>query len=355
MDGLRGLAAIGVVAVHVWMYTDERESPSPLVDGAIGELRLGLMFFFVVSGFLLAGPWVRAALEDRAAPSLRRFTQGRLRRVLPAYLVALAGAFAVLHGTGHPRAVGWEALPLFAVFAQNQVESTAGQLNPPTWSLSVEMTFYALLPVLGALFLRARTRARMLAVCGAAVAVGLAWCAIAYEQRWPFTATTSLPTYLPVFACGIAACVLSAGRRPGPRTALALLAAGWAAVVVCGWWHARGDTGLAGHTFRDVPAAAGFAAIAVGLCARPPGLLDLWPIRQLGVISYGLYLWHMPVLYWLKTRGMFADAFLPAYATVVLPAIALGAASWLAVERPFLRPAARRRGDRARRPVAASA
>jgi peptidoglycan/LPS O-acetylase OafA/YrhL len=355
LDGLRGLAALGVVAVHVWMYTENTRGRErwPLLDAAIGELRMGLMFFFVVSGFLLAGPWVRAALDGARSPRLARFTRQRAARVLPAYMVALVGAFAVLYGTGHPREVGLDALPVFALFAQNQVEATAGQLNPPTWSLAVEVGFYALLPIIGWAFLRARTRAGMVAVCGALIAIGLAWSAAGFLGDWARTAMTSVPTYLPIFACGVAASVLSYGRTVGRWTALALLGAGWVLVVVNGWWHAMGDTGLLGHTLRDLPAAAGFGAIVAGLCARPPGMLDLWPVRQLGVISYGLYLWHMPVLYWLKTRGGFPSEFVPAYFMVLLPAIALGAASWLAIERPFIR----RRPDRAgaRRPVPAPA
>ena len=171
LDGLRGLAAIGVVAVHVWMYTENTHGRErwPLLDAAIGELRLGLMFFFVVSGFLLAGPWVRAALEGRRRPRLGRFTRQRAARVLPAYLVALVGAFAVLYGTGHAREVGLEALPVFALFAQNHVDATAGQLNPPTWSLAVEVGFYLLLPIVGWAFVRARTRARLVAICVALI------------------------------------------------------------------------------------------------------------------------------------------------------------------------------------------
>jgi len=356
LDGLRGLAALGVVAVHVWMYTENRRGRErwPLLDAVIGELRLGLMFFFVVSGFLLARPWVRAALDGAPPPRLGRFARQRAARVLPAYLVALVGAFAVLEGTGHARAVGWEGVPVFALFAQNQIEGMAGQLNPPTWSLAVEVGFYALLPVLGWAFLKARTRARMLGVCVAATAAGVAWCGLGYSRGWPDTVMTSVPTFLPVFTCGIAACVLTYGRRPGPRTALTLIVAGWVAVLVNGWWHAIGDTGLAGHALRDLPAAAGFGAIAAGLCARPAGLLDLWPIRSLGVISYGLYLWHMPVLYWLKTRGLFPQDFVPAYAMVIVPAIALGAASWLAIERPWLRPSAKPRTAPRRRALPAS-
>ena len=331
--------------MHVWMYTENTHGRErwPLWDAVIGELRLGLMFFFVVSGFLLARPWVRAALDRGPRPTLARFVRQRTARVMPAYLAALAGAFAILYGTGHPREVGWGSLPIFAIFLQNQVGATAGELNPPTWSLAVEVGFYLLLPILGWTFLRARTRGRMLAICGVATAVGLAWCGIGWLAEWPDTTMTSPLTFLPVFVGGIAACVVSYDRLTGRRIAVALLVLGWSAVAVNGWWHAMGDTGLLGHTLRDAPAAAGFAAIIVALCARPPGVLDLAPIRSLGVISYGLYLWHIPVLYWLKTRGLFPESFGPAYVAVLAPSIALGTASWLAIERPFVRVSSRSR------------
>lgn len=356
LDGLRGLAALGVVAVHAWMYTENSHhgERGPLVDAVIGELRLGLMFFFVVSGFLLARPWVRAAQTQSPPPSLRRYARGRAARVLPAYLVALVGAFAILHGTGHPREVGWEALPVFAVFAQNQVPGIAGQLNPPTWSLAVEVGFYLLLPLLGWAFLRSRTAWRMLALCLAAIVAGVVWSGAGYELGWAETVTTSPPTFLPIFACGVAACVVSCFRSVSGRAAVALLAVGWLAVVANGWWHAPGGTGLPGHAFRDLPAGIGFAAIVLGLCARPEGFLDRAPIRYLGTTSYGIYLWHMPVMYFLLTRDLFPDRFVPAYLAVIVPSVVLGAVSWHVVERPFLRSGAARGRAPSRRPVPVS-
>lgn len=350
LDGLRGLAALGVVAVHVWMYTENsRPDHWRLLDLVIGELRVGLVYFFVASGFLLARPWVRAALDDAAPPRLSRFARHRAARVLPAYLVALIGAFLVLQGTGHSREVGWEQLPIFAVFAQNQVPATAGELNPPTWSLAVEAGFYLLLPLLGWMFLRAATRTRMLAICALAIAAGCGWCAAGWLGGWPETVMTSPPTFAAVFVCGVATCVVAYGRTVSPRLAVGLLLTGWSLVLANSWWHAGGDTGVIGHTLRDVPAAIGFGAITVGLVARPPGLLDFAPVRRLGEVSYGLYLWHMPVLYLLRTHDAFPQGFAAAYALVALPAIVLGAGSWLLVERPILRAASRRRAPGAPR------
>ncbi len=68
LDGLRGLAALGVVTLHVWMFTVQRaHGRAELVSLLTGELRLGVVLFFVLSGYLLAGPWVASALEDRPA------------------------------------------------------------------------------------------------------------------------------------------------------------------------------------------------------------------------------------------------------------------------------------------------
>jgi peptidoglycan/LPS O-acetylase OafA/YrhL len=350
VDGLRGLAAVGVVLLHVWMFTEQDAPGTPvLLEGVVGELRQGLTYFFVLSGFLLARPWMRAALGGSAPPMLGRYLRHRAARVLPAYWFALIGAFLILRGTGHDREVGVEALPAFALFAQNQIEPLLGQLNPPTWSLCVEIGFYLLLPLLGGAAVaagRRHGRPGVLLVCAAMAAVGLSWSLAGALLHWPGTAVTSTPTFLPLFAAGIAAAALAHDRRPGGRTAVALVAGGAALILLNGLWHFPG-TGVLGHTLRDLPAGIGFAGIIVAIVHRPGTVLDTPPIRMLGTISYGTYLWHMPVIYWLRVRDAVPEEFLRAFVTVLVPTLALGAISWVLVERPVLRWAARR--DRRRR------
>ncbi len=353
-DGLRGLAAVGVVVLHVWMATGANAPDPPgWFDEAVGELRLGLMFFFVLSAHLLAGPFIRAGLEGRPRPSLRRYARNRALRIWPGYLVALLGAFWILRGTGHGREGGWDVVAAAAVFVQDQLPWAAGRIDPPMWSLGVEVCFYLALVGLGPLLVavgRRHGRRGLVAVATALVLVGLGWTLAGVTRAWPATTMTSLPTFLPAFACGIASAALTQGRAPGRTASRRLLAGGIALVLLDAAWHVPG-TGTLGHVVLDLPAAAGFALVLGGLIGRPPGLLDARPMHALGTISFGLYLWHLPVLYWLEVHHRAPRGFVAALTLVLVVAGALATASWHLVERPALRLGARRRTARATVPT----
>ena len=92
LDGLRGLAALAIFIFHGWLYT--MPAPDALARSAVGdyvahELRLGVVLFFVLSGFLLSRPWFAAALGERRLPALGRYVRARAARILPAYYAAL--------------------------------------------------------------------------------------------------------------------------------------------------------------------------------------------------------------------------------------------------------------------------
>ena len=83
---------------------------------------------------------------------------------------------------------------------------------------------------------------------------------------------------------------------------------------------------------------------------RPSRILGVAPLRVLGAISLGVYLWHMPVLYALQVHDLMPETFWAALPRVLVPALALAGASWVLVERPALRWSARytRRSGRVR-------
>jgi peptidoglycan/LPS O-acetylase OafA/YrhL len=342
LDGLRGLAALGVLTLHVWMFTVQHaHGRDELVSLLTGELRLGVVLFFVLSGFLLAGPWVASALDDRPTPRLRRFAVKRAARIVPAYWVAMLGSFWLLSGTGHGYEVTAGQLPLFAAFGQNYVGAVAGKLDPPMWSLVVEVSFYAVLPLAGWLLVRAARRGRMMLACAGLAGAGLLWSAAGVALAWPDTAMDTLPTFLPVFACGMAAAALAHRRAPSRLQWWALLLAGAALVAANAWWHHQG-TGVTGHIVRDLPAAAGFAVVVAAVAAHPPTALSCAPLRGLGTISYGLYLWHLPVLLWLRFEGLLPrTGFLGPWIEVAALSVLVAIASWVLVERPVIQAAGR--------------
>ena len=128
MDGLRGLAALAVVVLHVWMYTDAN-FPKPgrtdLLDRAIGELRIAVVLFFVLSGFLLAQPWINGR-----PPALGRYAVRRFARIAPAYWAAVIGSLALLHGTGHGRDIAVHDLPKFMALPRQRVPGDAQPARP---------------------------------------------------------------------------------------------------------------------------------------------------------------------------------------------------------------------------------
>jgi peptidoglycan/LPS O-acetylase OafA/YrhL len=339
-DGMRGIACVLVVCLHVWMYTDAnwpRPGRTDLLDRVVGEFRMSLIFFFVLSGFLLSLPWAAGK-----TPDLRRYAARRFARVAPAYWLAVAGSYWLLAGTDHGRTVEAHDLPKFIFFIPNLFESTRTQLDPPMWSLHVEVSFYIVLPLIGLALLR-----KPLMTCAALIAAGLLWTTVGTLQEWPPEATWTLPSYIGVLACGVAAAVL-AQRRPPKLTATA----GVLIVLANSWWHS-GGTGTIGHIVGDLPAGVGFALILWAFAYRKSPVLGSKPIVWLGTVSYGVYLWHMPVMFALQLQDRMPERFLPAIAWILPITFALASLSFYFIERPAMQlgnrvPVGRRPRERVR-------
>ncbi|MCW3040240.1 MAG: acyltransferase [Solirubrobacterales bacterium] len=356
LDGLRGLAATAVVLLHTWMFDhgDEGRPSKTGLDVFMGELRLGVTLFFVLSGFLLVRPWVRSRLEGSSRPPLGPYLRRRAARVLPAYYLALVGVHLLLSSVGHPNRGELHQLPYFALFLQNQFQDTAGVLDPPMWTLAIEVSFYLLVPVLGWLALRQdgpRGRGGLLVGCGALAAAGVGLTGLADAHSWSRTATTSLPFYLPIFAAGVAAAVIMYDRTLTRAQGVAALVTGLSLVLCNGLWHV-GVIGLPGrHLLLDLPAGVGFALLVAAVVGRPgmvPGLTSR-PVVAVGTVSYGIYLWHFPIIQWLRATQHMPDDLLSACALTMTLSVVAGTASHLALERPVLRRVA---GPREPRPSA---
>ncbi|MBA3327211.1 MAG: acyltransferase [Solirubrobacterales bacterium] len=361
LDGLRGVACLAIFVFHGWLYT----MPTPQAsarDGvgeyAVHELRLALVSFFVLSGFLLYRPWVKAALGGRSRPDLRVYVRARVARIAPAYYAALIGSIVLLwglSGTTGLRLPPAGELPLFFVFAQNFSPNSVLKLNPPMWSLAVEVCFYAVLPLLGWLAVKLpRDRRAQALVPLALVAGGILfnW-SIAGESRG-LTFSKTLPAVAPYFGVGMLAALLLHGRTPGQSARRAMVAGGMTLVAADAFVKAIGPAGAFDpfpwfSIFRDLPSGIGFALITAYLASSlKGGVLSGRVLAGMGTISYGFYLWHVPVLLFLRGHGLLPLD--PVLGTLVAlgPALAVATLSWFALERPAIRWAARRNG-RARR------
>src|SRR5215207_765066 len=355
LDGLRGLAALSVLVFHCWLYTMAKPDAGKVVHGTAffySNLRLGLVLFFVLSGFLLYGPWVRAALEQVSAPRLAEYFKRRALRVLPAYYLALIGAIVLLwpHGgsTGVRLPEPGELWTFFAL-VPNYFEGPLMSLNPPVWTLIVEISFYAVLPLFGWAALRLRPDRYAQALFPLALLVGgIAFNAWLTDNRAdaPLQLGKLLPAMVPYFAIGMLAAVLAHGRRPSRRAGWVLMLGGALVVYANVRWklHALGTKEVV--VLRDAIAAAGFAAIVVGAAApQMRRVVGSRPFVVLGSLSYAIYLWHVPLLLWLRAEGLLPSTTLGAALVVLPPTLAISAASWLLVERPAI--ALGRRGRRA--------
>lgn len=311
-----------MVVHHAWQYSGR---PRAVLGVWWDELSLGVALFFCLSGFLVYAPWARGR-----PPRVGRFYVLRAVRILPLYYLTLVVAVAVLYGTGHWRLVDDWRLVGFALLLQNYDPSMAGMLNPPTWSLAVEMSFYVVVPLIGWCGIRAGRQALMLMVL---IVGGIAWAALTTP---PPVVRQALPDVVGLFCVGMIARVLVEGREV-PRALGRALLVGGAALV---WAHATGRLGAPLHgALRDLPAGVGFAAICVA-CAAPasaPRLLGCRPLAYLGTLSYGIYLWHYPILLGLQAHHLLPeDDVVATSALVGLPAVAAAAVTWHVIERPAL-------------------
>jgi peptidoglycan/LPS O-acetylase OafA/YrhL len=356
LDGLRGVAALTVFAIHVWIY--QLPNTVELRRGSwekmlLFEGRVAFVMFFVLSGFLLFRAFARAGLGRSAPVAIGSYLVRRAARVAPAYYLALAGTLVLLAAAGEVpgrRLVDAAEVPLFFLFAQNYSPDTLLKLNAATWTLTVEVVFYLLLPVVGLAVLRLPGARRQALLLGVLAAAGLVWNYLDYAAGWGPVASHTAISFLPYFACGMLVALLveahrAAGRAPlGPGASTGLVAFAAALLVANGWWHVHGDhTSLGMEVFADSGAAIAFAAI-IGSLVLGTGAGVRWlgirPLAWMGEITYGFYLWHIPLLVFARGTGALPAGIVLGLA--VLPvAIAFGAASWYVVERPLMRRAAR--------------
>ena len=271
---------------------------------------------------------------------MRHYLWKRALRILPLYWFAVT--LLLLINVPHPTwTLWWRHLLVIQGFWRDSL----GAVDGPLWSVSVELQFYALLPVLAWGLLRAAGRSRVRA---AALLGGIAVASAVLRQLTALSVADSattilrfqLHTTLCFFAGGMALALLrSAWEERPPRLASGALGhpALWLAASVPFWVAAAERFDL---ELLCVPA--GFLTVgAVVLPLRPwrgLAVLDTRALALAGVVSYSLYVWHWPLaLHFDGGRGLMPGGFKAVLAVFVPLCLAVAAASYLLVERPALR------------------
>ncbi|MEM9041707.1 MAG: acyltransferase family protein [Actinomycetota bacterium] len=347
---LQGLRAVAIVMVVLY-HAD--------VPGFSGGF-VGVDVFFALSGFVIGASILRE-VDATGRLSLRNFYLRRVRRLLPAFVVAAmatwVGVALFLEVGEQQRAAA--ATGIAAAFSVGNLQlwsspggyfSPAEDLNPflHTWSLGVEEQFYLVVPaVLVVLVMVARrtrwTPQRVIVVSIACLCV-LSFAASVDAVRSGNTRAAFYNPLLRFWEIG-AGMVLAAAPTVRKRIAAPVAVVGWACMLLpVGWYGSSTDfPGLAA-----VPVVLGTLAV---ISATPHvgvrRVLESRTATWIGDRSYGWYLWHWPFIVFARTVwGSDVPVLLVAGVVALVPA----ALSHRYVESPF-----RRRRGRSRRVVAAGA
>jgi len=323
-NALRTGLALTVVLFHLGLLS---EAPA-LAPLALLPAHFAVQCFFFISGFLVT--------MSREKSTLGSYFAKRARRVLPGYWTAVLGAALALaplstFGTRYLTHAGlWRYLGANLAFANWLAPTLPGlfvghpagpAVNGALWTIKIEVAFYLTLPALLWLTWLWRLRTVLAFAIGLSLgwSVGCAWLAeLPHGARW-HTLGQQLPGQLSFFLLGAWAYL----RVKEGRT---LPGAPWAGLAVLVY---AGSGGVLHQLLAPFCVAAIVSWLAVG---ATPVRFD---VNRFGDLSYGLYVYHWPVIQAAVALGAFrANPF--AAAALVLGAIGLLAwASWHCVERPW--------------------
>jgi peptidoglycan/LPS O-acetylase OafA/YrhL len=340
LDGIRALAVLLVLLFHL------------RIPGFRAGF-LGVDVFFVLSGFLITSLLLKE-IRRTGRVSLPEFWARRARRLLPAVVLVLlvVGLSTWMTATYTERAsvrgdllattgyvANWRLISNSTYFADTGVDSPVEH----TWSLAIEEQFYLLWPLLvfGVAALGKRSRAvGILALLGASLSAALLavlWAPGAVERAYM---GTDARIFEPLLGAAGAAFVASPrGRarleRAGPR----MLAAGAAALLIGLLTIGPGGRGyfFGGAVLVSLGTLAIVAPLWIGAGGIAPHVLAWGPLAWIGVVSYGAYLWHWPVILWLRVRDPGVDDLVLRQVAAVLLTFGIAAVSYYAMERPIRR------------------
>lgn len=342
VEGLRACAAIGVVITHVAFQTAHS-------DGVSGRLLtrfdLAVAVFFALSGFLLWRGHAAAARGLRRKPPTGHYLRSRIVRIMPGYLVAVVVILLLLPDAMGANLTVWLAnLTLTQVYVGLTLTPGLTQM----WSLSVEVTFYLVLPILALLARRLPVRARVPVIAFVALA-SLAWGLVPIHPELGVNPLNWPPAYASWFAAGmlLAEWTVSPIGWVHRLARRRLVVAGIAvAAYLISASPLAGPKGLTPASLSQFVVRTLMGAIVAGALLAPLVLdrpdtphriLGSPTMVTLGRWSYGLFIWHLAALAMaFPVVGKFVfNGAMPVILVVTLVfGLAMAAVSYALIENP---------------------
>ena len=353
LDLLRAFAAISVLVLHVIELTGWKNFP---IEGPLTWFRIGWMgvdLFFVISGFVITFS-AFSILENNTLGKFRElFIKKRTARIVPLYILTIL-VFLTFVMPAFLFERFWINLFSHLLFIHNLFPSLHGSINGPNWTIATEMQFYLLILFL-APWLRSANVYKIVLIF-----LSVSWCwkaaVVGYfhyappENTFPiFVYSTQLPGVLDEFLMGILIArffkstyfknIDSYFKKKNLVSYLPFLLAiiFLYCVLQIFWSYSEYWNNPLMVIFFRTLLASSFAFIVFSLCfIKVPKSTDLIfsPLNYLGKISYGIYLWHLPVILSLKkVEWLTSDRIL--LLTLALTFI-FASISWHFFEKPLL-------------------
>lgn len=342
LDGLRALSVLAVIAYHLKI---------PFAPGGL----LGVSIFFTLSGYLITDQlmmeWHRAGRID-----FINFWMRRIRRLLPAMFFVLISVALWLYYFDRPRLISLQGDFLSVLFYFNNwwlifhEVSYFESFGPPSplghlWSLAIEEQFYLLWPLILVLILRwiPRRGPRVFAILAGAAASALAMALIYQTGTDPSRVYYGTDTRAFALLIGAALALVWPSRRLSAqvdikvRVVLEMIGILGLTAIMLAIIHTSGfDPQLYKY---GLALFAVISALVIAVLAHPASLLakvlGCKPLRWIGLRSYGLYLWHYPVIV-LTSPVVDTGGFVLGRAVIqVALCFILAAVSWRFIEEPI--------------------